>query len=444
LDIHLSSEHVFMRLLDRLATATRQGHPVRVAVIGAGQMGSGLVHQLTCLPGLRVVGICDLVLERAVAAADRVGLSAAAATTREEVLQLQAEGRLPVATEAEWMVDAPGVDALMDATGDPEAGARLALAAITKRKPLITMNIETDVTVGPLFAWLARRSGAIYTVATGDEPSILCELVDFARAIGLHVVCAGKGKNNRLDRTATAASVASEAAGRGMSPRMLTAFVDGTKTMAEMAALANATGLRPDCPGMHGPQANAADLLRTFVPETEGGILQHTGVVDYAIGDVAPGVFLVVTAHSAFVRRELAYLKMGEGPSYLLTRPFHLASLEAPLSVARAVLAGETTMAAVGAPVAECLAVAKRDLHPGEVLDGIGGETVHGLIDTAARAAAARNIPIGIVQGARVLRRVARGALLSLDDVALHEGLTLVHLRRLQDALAARGTLAGS
>jgi predicted homoserine dehydrogenase-like protein len=226
-----------------------------------------------------------------------------------------------------------------------------------------------------------------------------------------------------------------------MSARMLASFVDGTKTMVELAALANATGLRPDCPGLHGPQANLADLVRTFVPESDGGILRNRGVVDYAIGDVAPGVFLVVTTPSEAVRRDLAYLKAGDGPYYLLHRPYHLASLEAPLSVARAVLNGEVTMAAVGAPLAECVAVAKRDLRAGEVLDGIGGDTVYGLTDAASSAAAAGAVPIGVSHGARVRRDVPRGTTLTEDDVALAETATIVQLRRLQDVMVRNGTL---
>jgi len=197
----------------------------------------------------------------------------------------------------------------------------------------------------------------------------------------------------------------------------------------------------PDRPGMHGPHADLCDLLRVFVPASAGGILTRSGVVDFAIGDVAPGVFLVVTSPSEPIRRDLAYLKMGDGPYYLLTRPYHLASLEVPLSVARAVLAGEATMQAAAGPVAECAAVAKRDLRAGEIIDGIGGSTVYGTLDTAQRAARSGAVPIGLVQGARVLRDVPSGASLTVGDVALDPALTIVHLRRQQDGLAQRGSL---
>jgi predicted homoserine dehydrogenase-like protein len=430
-----------MGTLARLQSLERAGRPIRVAVIGAGQMGGGLVRQVGGLPGMRVAAVADIVIDRAASAAAAAGIPVERARAASDISRIAGAGRAAISERAGWIVDSPAIDAILDATGDPEAGARLALAAIGRRKPLITMNIEADATVGPLLAWMARAADAMYTIAAGDEPSVLCEMVDFARVVGLEVVCAGKGKNNRLDRTATMKTVEAEAVARGMSPRMLAAFVDGTKTMAEMASLANATGLAPDVRGMHGPRADLADLLRVFVPRPDGGILGRRGAVEYAVGDVAPGVFVIVASSSDAVRRDLAYLKAGEGPYYLLHRPYHLASLEAPISVARAVLWGEPTMQAAGAPVAECVAAAKRDLRAGEVLDGIGGETVYGLIDTASAAAAAGAVPLGIARGARLRRDVPAGAVLTDADLVLDERLVVVGLRRVQDALVREGTL---
>ncbi len=430
-----------MTLLGRLGSLEAEGRPIRVAVVGVGQMGGGFARQVARLPGMRVVGLCDVIVDRAVATAEEISSTAEVADTEMSLRRLVAEGRTAITVRPDWLVGVPHVDVLVDATGDPEGGVRLAFAAVTSTKLVVTFNIEADATVGPLLAWLARQAGALYTVAGGDEPSVLCEMVDFARGSGFEVVCAGKGKNNRLDRTATAQTVEAEASARGMSARMLASFVDGTKTMAEMTALANATGLVPDTPGLHGPVANVADLLRIFVPESDGGILHRSGVVDYAIGDVAPGVFVTATASTAAMRRDLAYLKMGEGPYYLLYRPYHLASLEAPLSLARAVLDREVTMAAAGPPLAECVAVAKRNLGRGEMLDGIGGATVYGLAVLAAWATEAHAVPIGIVGRARMLREVARGTVLTEADVSLDDGATVVHLRRLQDALVRQGML---
>jgi predicted homoserine dehydrogenase-like protein len=426
-------------ILERLRMREEGGQPVRVAAVGAGQMGSGVVRQVARIPGMRVVGVCDLILERAWRAAEHAGLAPEVARSEEHVRTLVREGRVALSSTPEPLL--PEADVLVDATGDPEAGARLALLALHGQKTLVTMNIETDATVGPVLAFLARASGSVYTVGFGDEPAVLCEMVDFARVVGFEVVCAGKGKNNRLDRTATPASVEEEARARGMSARMLAAFIDGTKTMLEMTALANATGLGVDCPGMHGPEVDLAHLLEVLVPESRGGILQRSGVVEYAIGDVAPGVFLVVTTEDLFLRRDLAYLRLGEGPDYLLYRPYHLASLELPLSIARAALDCEVTMQAQGAPKVDCVAVAKRDLAPGEVLDGIGGETVYGRAEDAEGARALKHVPIGLVDGARVRRAVPKGEPLTEEDVVLDEGKVVVQLRRLQDTLVAAGIL---
>jgi len=198
-------------------------------------MGRGVVRQVARLAGMRVVGVCDLILERAWQAVEEAGLRPEEATGEAQVRTLVREGCVPVFSTPEPLL--PEADVLVDATGDPEAGARLALLALHERKTLVTINIETDATVGPILAFLARASGSVYTVGFGDEPAVRCEMVDFARILGLEVVCAGKGKNNRLDRTATPASVEDEAAARGMSARMLAAFIDGTKTMLEMTCL---------------------------------------------------------------------------------------------------------------------------------------------------------------------------------------------------------------
>lgn len=425
---------------DRLQALERDGRRIRVAVAGAGQMGAGVIRGLARLPGFRVTGICDRVVERAVESASDAGLDAEPVNDATEVRSLVREGRVAISADPAPLVEE--ADVLVDATGDPEAGARLALRVMVARKALVTMNVEMDVTVGPLLAHLSRSAGCVYTVGLGDEPAVLCELVDFARLLGFEIVCAGKGKNNRLDRTATPAAVADEAARWRMNPRMLTAFVDGTKTMAEMAALANATGLSLDRTGMHGPVANRDQLLRVFVPEADGGILRRSGVVEYAIGDVAPGVFVVVRTRDERTRQDLDYLKMGSGPYYLLYRPFHLASLEIPVSVARAALDGEVTMQARGAPQVVCVAVAKRDLAAGEELDGIGGETVYGLAEDAGRARAMRAVPVGAVSRARMRRGVPRDQMLTEQDVELDERSVVVQLWRLQEALVASGVLS--
>jgi predicted homoserine dehydrogenase-like protein len=286
------------------------------------------------------------------------------------------------------------------------------------------------VTVGRYLGALADASGAVYSVADGDEPVSAKELVDFAYDLGFDVVCAGKGKNNPFDPAATPDSVSATADTRHMNPKMLASFVDGSKTMIEMAALANATGFVPDVIGMHGPTAQVDELSGVLRPVADGGLLSAPGRVDYAFGP-APGVFVIVTGDDAIVSEQMTYLSMGNGPYWCLYRPYHLASLEAPRSVARAVLDRRSSLRPVTWS-AEVVAVAKRDLTPGERIDGIGGHTVRGL--TYPATAATGLLPLGLAQGCEVIEPIARDEPIPTSSVA-PAGNTIEMLRRLQDEL---------
>ena len=215
---------------------------------------------------------------------------------------------------------------------------------------------------------------------------------------------------------------------------MLCSFVDGSKAMIEMASLANTTGLGVSTRGMHGPATTVDQLHRTFALQSDGGVIERPGVVDYCTGPVAPGVFVVVRTDHEYVNEELTYLRLGEGPYYSLYRPYHLASIEAPLTVYEMVLDRRPSMVAEHW-TAEVGAVAKRDLAPGEVIDGIGGSMVAGLIDDAADFRRDGLVPLGVLAGARLARAVKVGTLLTTDDVELDQTSTIVALRQLQDSL---------
>jgi predicted homoserine dehydrogenase-like protein len=294
------------------------------------------------------------------------------------------------------------------------------------------LNVETDVTVGPILEQMARSAGVVYTGSAGDEPGAIMELYDFAASLGFEVVVAGKGKNNPLDVSATPDSLADEAERKHMNPKMLASFVDGTKTMVEMAAVANATGFSPDVPGMHGPQETApARLGEIFSLGVEGGILSSYGAVDYVRG-VAPGVFVIVRSQAGPVRETLEYLGQGPGPNHVLYRPYHLTSLETPVSVARAAIYNEATIVPRRTPTAEVVAVAKRDLSAGEKLGGIGSADYYGRVYCVAEVDGM--LPLGLAAGARTTRPVARGEVIPRAGVELAEGSFVVALRRLQEA----------
>ena len=248
------------------------------------------------------------------------------------------------------------------------------------------------------------------------------------------MVTLGKGKNNPIDLAATPDPCAEEAAGKDMNPKMLAAFKDGTKTMVEMAAVANSTGLLPDVPGMHGPRVEVADLDKVFIPAEDGGILSRAGCVDYSTGAIAPGVFAVVRSYDARIRKEMRFITHAEGPYYLHLRPYHLCDLETPQSIAEAVLLGEVT-ATAEAQHAEVVCTAKRDIAVGERLAGIGETDWYGTIMTARDARSRRAVPIGIGAGAVARRPIARGSLITEDDVDVDESTFVCRLRRLQEAL---------
>jgi len=345
------------------------------------------------------------------------------------------EGKRVALTSATALTAIPNLDVVVEATGIPDVGAKVAWDAILNRKHVLQMNVETDATVGYLLRRMAKAAGVVYTLTIGDEPGAAKSLYDFAHTLGFEIVCIGKGKNNPLDRTATPESCAKKAAEKDMNPKMLASFVDGTKTMVEMTSLGNGIGYVPDVRGMHGPQASPETLSRVFVPKAEGGVLGSTHVVEYALGSVAPGVFLVFTTDQPKVLKDLTYLSMGPGPYYSLYRPYHLANIETPISIARAVLKGETTLATDRLPVAETVAVAKRDLKAGERIDGIGGFTVYGIIEKADVARAEDLLPIGLAYGCTLVRDVAQDTPITYADVELDESLTICQLRRLQDEM---------
>lgn len=418
-----------MSYVSRLRKRERQiGRPVRVGLVGAGQMGRGFAAQLGRIPGMTLAAAFDIDPERArqacvASGAEQVETEPGQATTA------VARG-IPVALDDANAAADLGLDAVVDATGVPDVGARIAHRCLIAGVDFITLNVETDVTVGLYLGALADASGAVYSVADGDEPVSAKELVDFAYDLGFDVVCAGKGKNNPFEPEATPDTVSATAETRHMNPKMLASFVDGSKTMIEMAALANATGFVPDVVGMHGPTAQVSELPDVLCPAADGGLLSAPGRVDYAFGP-APGVFVIVTGDDAIVREQMTYLSMGKGPYWCLYRPYHLASLEAPRSVARAVLDRRSSLRPVTWS-AEVVAVAKRDLVPGDRIDGIGGHTVRGMTYPAHDATGL--LPLGLAQGCELSAPVGQGDPIPTASI-VPAGNTVEMLRRLQEQL---------
>ncbi len=419
------------RLQDHAKTL---GRDVRVALVGAGQMGRGFGYQIFRMPGLSLALVVDVDADRIRSLFNDIGIKDVVISTDHKVLSdAILAGKATGTTTTEFIAELP-YDIVVEATGVPDVGAQVTYSCLQAKKDVAVLNVEMDVTIGPLLHNMAESGGAVYTVCHGDEPIEAKALVDFARDLQFEVVAAGKGKNNPFEPLSTPDTVRERALSKRMNPKMLCSFTDGSKTMTEMVALANATGLELSKRGMYGPHATVKTLTEVFALQKDGGVLDRPGVVDYCMGDVAPGVFVIVRSDAPYINHEMTYLAMGPGPYFALYRPFHLASIEAPLSVARAVLDREASLFAPSL-MAEVITMAKKDLFPGDTIDGIGGYTVRGYADIAKDAQRDNLVPIGLIQNAIVQKPIKVGELISYDQVELDESSLIVQLRRKQDSL---------
>jgi predicted homoserine dehydrogenase-like protein len=326
------------------------------------------------------------------------------------------------------------VDVVTDVTPSPASGAEIAYAGLQHGKDVVLINIEADVTVGRILKKLANEAGLLYSVSSGDEPGCLMELYDFVKSLGFEVMVIGKGKNNPLNPRATPETVAAAAQKTDKDPYQVASYVDGTKTMFEMTCAANATGCRPMQRGMIGPEANLETVSEIFALEEDGGITRFPGAVDFVQGNaMAGGVFVTVRVENQRIREDLQYLKVGRGKYFTFFRPYHLWFIEAPISIARAHLYKQPTLVPQELPVAEAMAIAKRDLEPGERLDDFGGYSFYGVIDTVTEAKRLNALPVGLAPGAEIARPISEGNVICWDDVKLDETSTVVKLRRQQD-----------
>ncbi len=430
-------------LEEALHLRQRRGKPVRIGLIGCGQMGTDILVQTSLMQGIIVVAVAATRPENVAASVKMGGThhKPCIVSTVGEARAAIRRGDLAAMISIDMVCQIPEVDVIIDATGRPNAGAEVATAAIAAGKHMVMMNVEADITIGAWLAAQARRKGVVYTLGAGDEPSSTMELIRFARTLGYGIVAAGKGKNNAFKTDAMPDDYRAEAAARNMNPRMLVEFVDGSKTAVEMTCIGNAAGLSPDVPGMHGPAAPLHELQNYFKPKGEGGILSRKGVVDFSIAKgVAPGVFVVVEAPHPRIIERFDDLHVGKGPYYALTRPFHLTSLEVPLTAAAAVIFGTTEMVSLPVPSGEVGCMTKRDIEPGESLDAIGETCYRGYALERLDAVAKNALPIGLAHGALVTQRILKGTLVTRDAAVPDRRLKIVAVRKLQDAMVVRLT----
>ena len=405
-----------------LAARQAAGRPVNVAMVGAGVTGRAVaLTLLTPPPGIRLAAIAN----RTLAHAERAYAEAGAPSCRRaagpaEVEQAVGRGEFVVTEDAAAVCAAGNIDLVIEVTGTLEHAAAVTEAAIAHGKHVVLVNAELDSTVGPILKARADAAGVVLTNTDGDEPGVAMTLLRYLRGLGLRPVAAGNLKG-MVDHYRTPETQRAFAEKYGQDARKVTSFADATKLSMEATILANASGFRVGRRGMHGPACAHVNEVAGLLPAA--GMLS-TGLVDYALG-AAPhtGAFVVVHEDAPLKRAQLGYYKLGDGPFYVFHTPFHLPHLQVASTIGRAVLGGDATVAPRGGPVCEVVTIAKRDLRAGEVLDGVGGFDAYGLVDNAAAARAAEALPMGLSEGARLLRDIPRDGLVRFGDVERPAGL---------------------
>jgi predicted homoserine dehydrogenase-like protein len=438
-----------MNLYELLTRRAADTGPIKVGVIGAGKFASMFFTQVLSTPEIHVVGIADLDVEKARAALARTGWpeDRYGASSFAEALHT---GVTCVSDNAEDLIAVPGLEVVLEITGNPVAGARHAELAIDAGRHVVMVNVEADCLVGPVLAEKARQAGVVYSMAYGDQPALISELVDWCRTVGFDVIAAGKGTKYLPEYTASTPDTvwehygftAEQLATGDFNPKMFNSFLDGTKSAIEMAAVANATGLIPQDEGLVFPPVGVDDLATVLRPREAGGTLSRRGTVEVVSSlrrdgrpldnDLRWGVYVTFKARTDYAVQCFTEYGMRTDPSgrySALYRPYHLIGLELGISVASAALRGEATGAA-HVFHGDVLSIAKRDLRAGEMLDGEGGYTVRGVLAPAGASLLRNALPMGLTGGIQLRNDVAAGSMLTYNDVVVDETATAVRLRR--------------
>jgi predicted homoserine dehydrogenase-like protein len=430
-----------MMIVDTLlAERQRDGKPVRVALAGSGFMGRGLVNQIVnSVPGMDVVAIMARKPEQARRAFTEAGVESMVDVDDAAALdRAAAQGIAAIASDIQTITEADSVDVIVDVTGAVEFGAHLALAAFAGGKHLVLMNAEVDATVGPELARRADAAGVVYTGCDGDQPGVQMNLIRFVKGMGLTPLVAGniKGLQDPYRNPTTQKGFAEK---WGQDPHMVTSFADGTKVSVEQALVANAAGMSVHKRGMLGrDHREHIDTLTAAYDVDE--LVALGGAVDYVVGaQPGPGIYVFATHDDPKQRHYLNLYKLGEGPLYSFYTPYHLCHFEVPNTVARAALLGDATIRPLGDAYVEVVTIAKTDLTAGTVLDGLGGYHYYGEAERADTTATEGLLPVGVAEGARLLRDIAKDSAITYADVELPTGRLVDELRIAQQAHAGRG-----
>ena len=445
-----------MSLHSRLQQRAAQGKPVRVGLIGAGKFGSMYLSQIPRTPGVHLVGIADLSPAAARTNLERVGWE----PQRTQAASLDAalkDGSTHVGEDWQALVRHPAVDVIVECTGNPIAAVDHCLEAFANRKHVVNVTVEADAFCGALLARRAADAGVVYSLAFGDQPALICDLVDWARTCGFPVVAAGRGhkwQDHFCESTPDTVwdnwGLTREQAVRGgLNPKMFNSFLDGSKPSIESTAVANACGLSVPSNGLLFPSASVDQIPNVTRPVAEGGVLERKGMVEVISSletdgrkipyDIRMGVWVTVEAETDYIKNCFEEYNAHTDPSgryFTLYKRWHLIGLEVGVSVASVALRGEPTGVATGWN-ADVVATAKRDLQPGEMLDGEGGYTVWGKLLPAQRSMDMGGLPLGLAHGIKVVRPVKKGQSLSWADVAIDTTTHAYKVRRELESLYA-------
>jgi predicted homoserine dehydrogenase-like protein len=442
-----------MSLYALLGARAAAGKPVRVGVIGAGKFASMFLTQAPRVEGMHVMAIGDIDVARAKQTLERVRWEPEryGAKSFGEAID---RGTTFVTEDVDGLIAHPEVEVIIESTGHPPAAVSHALKAFAAKKHVVMVTVEADAFAGPLLARKAKEAGVVYSLAYGDQPALICELVDWARVAGFEVVAAGRGhkwlphyyKSTPETVWDNWGLTAEQAKAGGMNPKMFNSFLDGTKPAIESTAVANATGLTPAPDGLSFPPCSVDHLPQIMRPVEEGGMLDHAGQVEVTSSleldgrpvyrDIRWGVWVVYKAGNDYVERnfkEYAVVTDPTGRYASMYRAWHLIGLEVSISAASAALRHEPTGSATGFR-ADVVSTAKRDLKAGEMLDGEGGYTVYGKLTPAARSLALGGLPIGLAHQVKLLRPVKEGDPVTWSDVAIDETAEAVRFRREMEA----------
>jgi predicted homoserine dehydrogenase-like protein len=445
-----------MSLHTRLQQRAAEGRPIRVGLIGAGKFGAMYLAQIPRTPGVQLVAIADLSPDAARVNLERVGWQAgrAAAGSAQEALQ---HGTTWITDDWQAVTREPSIDIVVECTGNPIAAVDHCLDAFAHGKHVVNVTVEADAFCGPLLAHRARQAGVVYSLAFGDQPALICDLVDWARTCGFPVVAAGRGHKWLPHFTESTPETVwgnygltpEQAKRGGLNPKMFNSFLDGSKPSIESSAVANATGLTVPSDGLLYPPASVEDIPFVTRPRSEGGVLERKGMVEVVSSleadgrkipyDIRMGVWVTVEAETDYIKNCFEEYNAHTDPSgryFTLYKRWHLIGLEVGMSVASVALRGEPTGVAT-CWNADVVATAKRDLAAGEMLDGEGGYTVWGKLLPAERSLRLGGLPLGLAHNIKLLRPVKKGQSLSWADVAIDTGTAAYKLRNEMEAMFA-------